>query len=113
MPGQPGSFPSNPTQAMSTLCRDFEYVLVPHARCRMQQRGVTAAMIRTVVQHGEIRESHGRLCHLVTGATLRELAAVRDARRLHGLCVVTEPDGRIVTIKRLSTARMRRWRRRR
>ena len=71
----------------------------PHARARMQQRGITPRMIRVALGYGERAWSHGRICHRVTDRCLCGTAYAAESDRLRGLCVVQERGGTIVTVK--------------
>jgi hypothetical protein len=70
-----------------------------HAAVRMQQRGVTARMVRIALECGERAWSHGAVCHQVTERSLCGTPYATERDRLRGLCVVFGPDGMVITVK--------------
>lgn len=76
-----------------------ELSLTLHSRSRMQQRGITARMVRIALEIGERQPSHEAVCHRITERRLLHTRFAAESDRLRGLCVVVSRDGRIVTVK--------------
>jgi hypothetical protein len=79
--------------------RELEIEMSEHSRARMQQRGITARMVRIALECGEQRWSHDALCHEVTERALCGTPFEPESDRLRGLCVVRSRDGIIITVK--------------
>ena len=78
---------------------DWELSMTLHSRRRMQQRGITARMVRIALEIGEKRQSHQAVCHRITERLLLHTRFAAESDRLRGLCVVVSLDGSIVTVK--------------
>jgi hypothetical protein len=88
-------------QAMETQTRTnrSDLALTLHSRARMQQRGITARMVRIALEYGERRFSRDAVCHQLTERALCGTPFVSESDRLRGLCVVISRDGSIITVK--------------
>jgi hypothetical protein len=69
-----------------------------HAEHRSQQRGVTRALIETVLEHGDIEKWVGDNCYEI-GVSRRTAQAIRGIDKLSRVgIVVSETSAQIVTV---------------
>lgn len=85
----------------STNVRNQVLIAARHAVKRKQQRAITEEMIRLTLEFGEVEPHYGRLRYYLTDRMLRFAGLAHAVERLRGLCVITSPDGVVITTYRL------------
>jgi len=95
------------------MARIHDLPCTRHARSRMQQRGISPALVDGVLRYGrEVHDHHGAVVMMVDRASRARMArdgevAGAPVDRLRGIYVVVTADGRIRTVGH-RTRRLRR-----